>query len=87
MHEQHQHQAGAVWAWAFGTNVWYGAVPGAVLGLGAFIIFGPTSDAESEAAGDLSGLSYLALRGMLVLLLLALSVVGAIVGIVIRLVS
>ena len=50
-------------------------------------MFGPTSEAESAASGDLSGLGYLLFRGMTVALLLALSIVGAIVGVVIRLMS
>ena len=79
--------AGAVWAWAFGANTWYGVVPGAVLGLGAVFMLGPTSDAESRASRDLSGMTYFFGRVMVVVLLLALSIVGAIVGFVIRLVS
>ena len=62
--------AGGVWAWAVGANGWHGVIAGAVLGLGAVITFGPTSEAESAASGDLSGLSYLALRGVTVALLL-----------------
>ena len=68
-------------------HVWPGVIAGAVLGLGAVIMFGPTSEAESAASGDLSGLGYLLFRGMTVALLLALSIVGAIVGVVIRLMS
>ena len=79
--------AGGVWAWAVGASTWHGVIAGALLGLGAVITFGLTSEAEAAASGDLSGMSYLVLRGMTVALLLALSVVGAIVGVVIRLVS
>ena len=79
--------AGAVWAWAFGANLWYGVVPGAVLGLGAVYLLGPTSDAEARASRDLTGMLYVFGRLVVVALLLALSIVGAIVGFVIRLVS
>ena len=79
--------AGGVWAWAVGANAWHGVIVGAVLGLGAVIMFVPTSESESRASGDLSGLGYLLFRGVTVALLLALSVVGAIVGVVIRLAS
>ena len=78
--------AGAVWAWAFGANIWYGVVPGAVLGLGAVLTLGPTSDAEAKSARDLTGMLYVFGRLVAVALLLTLSIVGAIVGFVIRLV-
>lgn len=79
--------AGGVWAWALGANIWYGVVPGAVLGLAAVCLLGPTSDAESEASEDLSGMGDFLVRVMVVLLLLALSFIGAIVGFVMRLMS
>lgn len=79
--------AGGVWAWAFGANIWYGVIPGAVLGLWVVLKPAPTSDAEARSAEDLSGMAYFFGRVMIVILLLTLSIVGAIVGSVIRLVS
>ena len=78
--------AGFVWAWALGANLWYGIVPGAVLGLLAALIFGPTSKEERTATG-LSKTGIFIARVMFVLFLLALSIVGAVVGLVIRLLS
>ena len=48
------------------------------------VLFGLTSDEEFEG---LTGTAYFFIRIMLVALLLVLSIVGAIVGVVIRLVS
>ena len=78
--------AGFVWAWAFGANIWYGVVPGAVLGLVAVLLFGKTGKEEAKADG-FDALGYLLARMVFVGFLLALSIVGAIVGLVIRLVS
>lgn len=77
--------AGFVWAWAFGANLWYGVVPGAAVGVMAVVVFGSTSDAEET--GGLESVGYFLGRMMVVALLLALSMVGAIVGVIIRLVS
>ena len=72
--------AGFVRAWALGANLWSGVVPGAVLGLLAVLLLGTTGKQEAKADG-FDALGYLGLRAMAVLFLLALSIVGAIVGV------
>lgn len=51
--------AGFVWAWALDANIWYGVVPGAVLGLVAVLAFGFGNYEESEAAGGFAPLAEL----------------------------
>lgn len=78
--------ASSVWAWALGFAVWHGAVAGAVLG----IVLGVLMDMfmqEFDGADDLRGLARFVFGSGVMLLFLALSIVGAIVGLVIRLVS
>ncbi len=77
--------AGFVWAWALDANIWYGVVPGAALGLVAGLILGTTS--KTAETGGLESLIYLLGCIMVVALPLALSIIGGIVGLVIRLVT
>lgn len=76
--------AGGVWAWAVGANIWPGIAIGAVLGLGAVFLSFKALTKETQDLGDLA---YYLIPFMLVGLALALSIVGAIVGLIIRLVS
>ena len=76
--------AGFVWAWALGATLWHRIAPGAVLGLGAVLLFGTTSETERTGGPDAAGI--FASRTMFIALLLALSIVGAIVRLIIRLV-
>ena len=73
----------SLWAWAIGTNVLYGVVSGAALGLGTAIYLDEPFN-DSHEAGGLQSLSASLTGGMIVLLLLALCVIAAIVGAVRR---
>ena len=73
--------AATVWAWAVGTNVLYGVVPGVVLGLGGGIFLGLAfkNAYEDDPWGGMPTF----LAGSIVFgFLLVLSIVGAIVGII-----
>ena len=75
--------AATLWAWAIGVNVWYGFVPGVVLGLlVSFLLDAVKEGLKSE--GGLADLGRLAIGGYFILLFLAISIVGAIVGVVLR---
>lgn len=78
--------AATIWAWALGFAAWHGAVAGAVLGLPFGVLVGRFMEAFGGAA-DHASLIRFAHGSWIILLLLALSIVGAIVGIAIRLVS
>ena len=75
--------AGFVWAWALGANLWYGIVPGAVLGLAAGI-FVPGSLVEGYKQGGFEALGAMFFGAVVIGFLLALSGLGAVVGLVIR---
>ena len=75
--------AAATWAWAVGFEWWHGAVPGAVLGL-VFSIFWDKETQEGYGQGGFSPLSTFFAGAVVIAILLALSVIGAIVGIFLR---
>ena len=75
--------AATVWAWALGFAAWHGAVAGAVLEL-AFGVFADSFMEILGDAGDLRGLARFAIGMWIILLSLALSIVGAVVGVVLR---
>ena len=75
--------AASLWAWAIGANVLYGVVSGAVLGLGAAIYLDEPFN-ESHDEGGFESLSAFLVGVMIVLLLIALCIIAAIVGIVRR---
>ena len=75
--------AASLWAWAIGANVLYGVVSGAVLGLGAAIYLDESFNESHDTGGFQSQTAFLA-GGMIVLLLIALCIIAAIVGIVRR---
>ena len=75
--------ATTIWAWAVGAELWHGAIIGAGLGLALGIFL----DRYMEAMDDLQDLSslYGAFAAVPVIgVLLALSIIGAIVGLVLR---
>ncbi len=78
--------AASIWAWALGFAAGHGAIAGAVLGL----VFGVLMDMFMKGFdddGDHAGLIQFGFGSLIMLFFLALSIVGAIVGLVIRLVS
>ncbi len=72
--------AASLWAWAIGANVLYGVASGAVLGLGAATYLDQSFD-EAHDEGGFQSLSAFLVGVMIVLLLIALCIIAAIVGI------
>lgn len=75
--------AASIWAWALGFAAWHGAGAGASLGLALGVLVDKFME-EIGDADDLTGLLGLVAGTFITLLLLALSIVGAIVGIVLQ---
>ena len=75
--------AATLWAWAIGVNVWYGFVPGVVLGL-LVSIFLDKELTKSYASGGFEAMTGMWFGVVIVGFLLALSIIGAIVGVVLR---
>ena len=73
--------AATVWAWAVGANPWHGVAAGGVLGLGTGIFLGLSLRDEYDGGG-LQTVGLLLAGLFFIGLLLALSLAGAIVGIV-----
>ena len=73
--------AATVWAWAVGANPWHGVAAGGVLGLGTGILLGLSLRDEYDGGGfQTVGLLFAGL--FFIGFLLALSIAGAVVGIV-----
>ena len=75
--------AATLWAWAIGVSVWYGVVPGVVLGLLASIYLDKELT-KNYASGGFDAMTGMWSGVVIVGFLLALSIIGAIVGVVLR---
>ena len=75
--------AATLWAWAIGVNVWYGFVSGVVLGL-LVSIYLDKELTKNYASGGFDAMTGMWSGVVIVGFLLALSIIGAIVGIVLR---
>ena len=79
--------AASIWAWALGFEPWHGAVVGAVLGLAFGVRVDKMMEEIDGGNEDFTAITRFVTGTFVMLFFLALSIIGGIVGFVIRLVS